>query len=135
MWPNALLLLLVGNGLYDMACAAALLWFPRSPLSNFHLGIFRSPHSPPSHRPSPLAERMLAYWVGSAGITRLLAGYFYPDRGLLLAAGASFFFEAMAFSHEFVVNRQSMIAWKAGFTILLSVLFGIIVLMDLKIIL
>lgn len=78
---------LVLNGLYDIVCAASMLWSSNA-LSMLHPGMFE--------HISLLGKRLLAYWVFTYGVTRVYAGLL--DRPLLGAA--TFVIEAMCFEYE-----------------------------------
>ena len=119
-------ILLLVNGVYDIACAAGILWLQDTPPFRF-LGRIHPTMFVDSRRThDPALQRMMAYWILSAGITRTIAGLAFPNRGLEIAAAGSFLVEAICFYNEY--QKGSMHRWKVGVVVCLSVLFAVIVL-------
>ena len=110
---------LVINGIYDLMCAASILWLYTIPgfreLSTLHSGML--------YESTPLVRRMIAYGLMIHGIVRLLAGV-YLSYGLLLAAAASYFIEAFCV----VAERALIVPYKAVFVSVCSVVLGVWVL-------
>jgi hypothetical protein len=94
MW---IAILLGCNGVYDIVCAANILWaedkttlFARLHLSMFQEGVEKS---------SPLFQRMLAYWICTYGVMRIAAALM-PMPCMLALGIVSYFVEAGCFLHE-----------------------------------
>ena len=114
-----ILYILIINGIYDLMCAASILWLSYIPgfreLSRLHSGML--------YESTPLVRRMIAYGLMIHGTVRLLAGI-YLTQGLLIAASASYFIEAFSVMAE----RALMIPYKAAFVSVFSLILGLMVL-------
>jgi len=109
-WLHALVL---ANGAYDVACAACILWLPRSRLGRLHLAVFKE-------RATPAAARVLAYWVMTYGLSRVVAGA-CATRTTDAAAALSYLAEGAAYFAEAHVFASAD-AGKAGFVWVSSLL-------------
>jgi len=91
---NFLRALLVVNGIYDVACACSILFFPVPLLSSLHSDMFADDE----HRTHPVVRRLLAYWILTYGSVRLAVGM--QSEGSILVASLTYFAEAFCFAHE-----------------------------------
>jgi prolipoprotein diacylglyceryltransferase len=109
---------LASNGVYDLACAASILWFNNT-LSKLHPTMF----SRRKHYENPVIKRLMAYWLMTYGMVRLIAG-FSREKNLYLVAAMTYFIEAFCFEYE---NRigHTMVTSKVTFVSTVSVLIGI----------
>ncbi len=109
---------LVSNGVYDLTCAASILWLNNT-LSTLHPTMFSKRH----HYENPVIKRLLAYWLITYGMVRLIAG-FSGEKNLYLVASMTYFIEAFCFEYE---NRigHNMVTSKVTFVSTVSVLMGI----------
>ena len=112
-------LVLVSNGLYDLACAAAILWSHNTTLSKLHPKMF----SKRKHYENPVIKRLMAYWLITYGMVRLVAG-FSSNSVLHLVAAMTYFIEAFCFEYENQIGR-TMVTSKVTFVSTVSVVMGI----------
>lgn len=91
--------LLIINGIYDLACACSILVFPVPVLSSLHTGMFTET--------SPVTRRLLAYWILTYGSSRLAVGM---TSGSCLVAALTYFAEAFCFAHEHFVGRTLILS-------------------------
>ena len=96
------------NGLYDVACAAGMV-LDLGPVPHLTMLV---------DEPTPLARRMLAYWVFTYGVVRLSC---HRELG-----AATYFIEAMCFYMEGVLG--TMVPWRASVAGVLCLVFGACVL-------
>ena len=97
--------LLLVNGVYDVVCAACILWAPESRLGRLHLGVFKKPETRG-------ANRVFAYWVLTYGLDRIAAGLWRTPATDAIAA-ASYLMESAAYLNE--ARKGSVHAGKARF--------------------
>ena len=57
-----------GNGIYDLLCAMAMLYWPESLLGSIHINVFQED----TVRLNPIVKRLLAHWVFTYGVARLM---------------------------------------------------------------
>ena len=114
--------LLIINGIYDLACSCSILVFPAPWLSSLHSGMFADDE----HRTHPVIRRLLAYWILTYGSVRLAVGLL--SEGCLLAAALTYFAEAYCFAHEHFVGH-TLIRWRAAFVSLTSAGIFIIIIL------
>jgi len=107
---------LIVNGVYDIFCALAILYFPLSLPGRLHLSVFKET------APSPLMQRILAYWIFTYGVDRVGAGLYASDATDALAL-ASYLVEAVAYYNE--AAHGSVHVGKARFVYLASVALAI----------
>ena len=89
--------LLIINGIYDILCAFSILGvsFPLSTyLSELHPEMIRDDCSD-----NPVTRRILAYWIFTYGVIRLIAGI-YPREDYFVVASVTYFIEAFALEYE-----------------------------------
>jgi hypothetical protein len=115
-------ILLILNGLYDLACACCILWFSSVPwlsfLSDLHPTMFENVEN----EQNPIIRRLLSYWIMTYGSARILAGI--NSSSTLSTFGAlTYFIEAFCFQYEYRVG-QTMIASKVMIVSVLCVLLG-----------
>ena len=123
-------LVLITNGLYDLACGFAILLAATAAyrldfFSDVHLSVFSSKE----HRDHPTVQRILSYWILTYGAVRLAAGIHRDQRALRLAAALTYFIEAACYHFESIVGG-TMVRSRAAFVSILSVILGILVLAD-----
>ncbi len=111
--------MLFANGVYDILCTVSILWLSNIPgfraLSGLHVSMFKEI--------SPLAQRLLAYWIFTYGLVRLMAAI-YDD----VALGAvTYFVESIVFEYE-LHTGASLVLWKTRFVSVLSLVLGIVIL-------
>jgi hypothetical protein len=91
---RAACLILLANGLYDLACALSILWGPSGgalhALSHLHLGMYRDAQE------APVFRRMLAYWIFTYGGVRVACGLHANVRVGCL----TYFLEALCLCYE-----------------------------------
>ena len=121
---NVILLL---NGIYDVLCAAGILWFSDVPvfstLSKLHTDMFEKEE----HRDNPVIRRMMAYWLITYGMVRIAAGLSGTSH-LYIIAAMTYFVEAGCFEYENRVGG-TMIPYKVAFVSGLSVVFALLMLL------
>jgi len=100
------------NGTYDVACALCMLWLPASLLGRLHLSVF-SRHTQDAHR-------LLAYWVLTYGIDRIIAGLWRSPQTEAIAA-LSYLVEAAAYYNEASVHASVHVG-RARFVYLTSLI-------------
>lgn len=100
---NALHMLVLFNGMYDLLCFMGIMWFHSLPgFSSFHLSIFREEDD----RRHPLVRRLLAYWILTYGMVRVLAGAVdHESHALDAVAAMTYFIEAFGFEYELCVEE------------------------------
>jgi hypothetical protein len=86
------------NGLYDLLCFAAIMWLHWLPgFSSFHLNVFRDEDD----RRHPLVRRLLAYWILTYGVVRVLAGAVnHESYAMDSVAALTYFIEVFGFEYE-----------------------------------
>ncbi len=111
---------LFANGTYDVLCCISILFLsntaPFSHLSKLHADMFAE-----KDRAHPTVRRVLAYWVGTYGVVRALAGA-HRGLGLDACAAATYFAEALAFALESAAGNT--VGWKAHFVAASSAALG-----------
>ena len=115
------------NGVYDLMCCAGILWLGNLPLfdglSQLHPTMFSSSE----HVNHPVIKRLLAYWLMTYGMARLLAGYTRESNSDVVAA-LSYFIEAFCFEHERYVGK-TLIGSKVTFVSVFSFALGVLVIL------
>ena len=97
---------LIINGVYDVLCALCILLLPETcPLSKLHLDVFAEEQ----HRNHPIVRRLMAFWVMTYGLVRLVAGV---EGTYVLAASVTYFMEALYFAHE--GWHRTTVWWKSA---------------------
>ena len=123
---DAVDLLFLVNGLYDLICACSILWLYRLPGFNFmsklHTAMFKSRE----HWDHPVIRRLIAYWLFTYGMARIAAGM-HRDKVLDIVGALTYFIEAFCFEYETRVG-ETMIRSKVTFVSALSMLLGVFVL-------
>ena len=129
--------LLLFNGAYDILCALSILRLftrinPESPVSillypfsKLHITMF----SEDTDQSNPVIQRILAYWIFTYGMIRVIAGM-YPNPTIQLAAAFTYFIEASSFEFERSVGN-TMVPHKAYFVSISSFILGSVLLIDL----
>jgi len=107
-WLDAVLFV---NGVYDVACAFCILRVPEAPLARLHLGVFK-------RRATLAANRLLAYWVCTYGVDRIVAGVSSTAATDAIAA-LSYLVESAAYGYE-ARDAAHVHRAKAGFVCLTS---------------
>jgi Erg28 like protein len=103
MWNAAVSILLVSNGIYDIACAASIVWAKDKTnlFARLHLSMFRDG----DEKSSPLFQRMLAYWILTYGLMRIAAALM-PLPCMLGLGIVSYCVEAGCFLHELSLDNS-----------------------------
>lgn len=99
------------NGVYDLVCAALILWGPATFAP--HLHVFRQDPVP------LLAQRLLAYWILTYGAIRVLGA---PDSAVFVTYMA----EAVCFLYEELVARDTK-SWRVLWIGLVSAVLAVLV--------
>ncbi len=111
MYSQIIITLVRLNGLYDLLCGACLLNFLQIPILNrLHIGMFHPTLT------NPLSSRLLAYWIITYGMVRLIC--YTP----LLSI--SYYLEAACLWHELKYNQEYS---RLMFTSILSACCGCVV--------
>jgi hypothetical protein len=100
------------NGIYDIVCAIAIMFFPDTSMGRLHVDVFVAPMD-------TITQRMLAYWVLTYGIIRIAAvlHHHLVDRLII----TTYLLEAVVFAVEALVyntTHKGRVAWIVGTCIL-----------------
>ena len=129
--------LVFSNGVYDLLCFLCMMmmmkfscrsWMVPNFFGTLHINVFRDEKD----RRHPLVRRMLAYWVLTYGMVRVLAGV-GDDLMMDCAAALTYFIEVFAFGYEFLAER-SVIGSKVAAIALMSLLIAAALLVNIIII-
>ena len=112
-------MVLLVNGVYDLACACSILIYPFPVLSSLHSGMFVEEE----HRDHPVIRRFLAYWILTYGSVRLASGFFLPSA--LPIAALTYFLEAFCFAHEHL-TAGTLVRSKTIFVFVASAAMGVL---------
>ena len=120
-------IILIINGVYDLVCAASILWLHEIPFfstfSKLHPKMFIEQHS--DHH---VIQRLLSYWIITYGMVRIMAG-FHRDNALYMVAALTYFIEAFCFEYESRVFN-TMVSSKVMFVSMTSIIIGIFIIRD-----
>ena len=108
------------NGIYDLLCAVAILFYPNTIIGNIHPSIFNKEikcHSQPDARmrknkyaqsscAGQLNNRLLAYWLITYGSIRCFILHENKTMNLLIAL--SYFIEAFAYGYEYIYYKTTI---------------------------
>ncbi len=108
---------LVLNGIYDVVCACCILYLPYSSFGRLHSHLFL--------RATTLSNQLLAYWVMTYGLDRIVAGI-YSSPFTDVIAVLSYLVETIAF-YEFSKSYQLVHAEKVRFVYTTSLCMAIMV--------
>lgn len=103
---SAVRALVLLNGLYDVLCFLGIMWFHRwlPGFSSVHLGVL----SEEDDRRHPLVRRLMAYWILTYGMVRVLAGAvdYHGDDSYAMdfAAALTYFLEVFGFEYELCIE-------------------------------
>jgi hypothetical protein len=113
------------NGIYDIICAYSILNFNNNNIfSSIHLNIFKLNYI----KNNPIIRRLLAYWILTYGLIRLIAGY--NNIKILYFIGAlTYFIEAFCFSYE-NMKWKTMNNDKVNIVVILSLIFGLFIIIQ-----
>jgi hypothetical protein len=103
------------NGIYDIVCAIAIILYPSSSMGRLHTDVFVAPMD-------DIARRMLAYWVFTYGIVRLVAVLHHPAVDRLIVA--TYLLEGVVFALEALVHHTTY-HWKVLWIVGTCILFMI----------
>ncbi len=120
-------LVLITNGIYDLACAAGILWFENLPVFNTLSKLHPTMFAEKKNSENPVVKRLLSYWLITYGMVRTIAG-FHQDDALDVAAAMTYFIEAFCFEYENRVGG-TLVPSKVAFVSIVSALMGIFFLM------
>jgi hypothetical protein len=103
--------ILLFNGLYDIICAISILclskfWVFHTLSTKLHVAMFKC-------KPQQLVRRLMAYWILTYGLVRLVAGI-RGDGPTRLIGGATYFLEGLILEYE-LWTRQTLIPHKVHF--------------------
>lgn len=92
--------ILLSNGIYDVICSMCILWRNQthSIISTLHTGMFRD-------ECNEKTERILAYWVFTYGMVRIIAGI-QPSRTAYIMAATTYFSEAVCLEYESYIGEM-----------------------------
>jgi hypothetical protein len=114
---------LIANGVYDLACAASILWLEDAPgfcmLAKLHPTMFAEA----KHSQHPVIKRLLSYWLITYGMVRIIAGC-HRDNMLDIAAALTYFIEGFCFAYESKVGK-TMDVRKVQFVSIVSASMGV----------
>lgn len=103
-------IVLILNGIYDIACASAILFWTEGFFAQLHIQMF-------TEQGSCLLYRMRAYWLYTYGIVRLVAGLALGHIALIMAV-STYVVEAMCFEYEAQIEK-TMVLWKVHCSVIL----------------
>lgn len=106
------------NGIYDLLCAFAILFFPNTIIGNIHPLIF--------NKDCQLKNRILAYWLITYGSIRCFI--IYENKNINLLIALSYFIEAYAYIYEYIYYKTT-IKYKVIWISLSSLIIGTIILL------
>lgn len=113
------------NGIYDIICAYSILNFNNNNIfSSIHLNIFKFNNI----KNNSIIKRLLAYWILTYGLIRLIAGY-NNIKILYLIGALTYFIEAFCFSYENMIGK-TMNNDKVNFVVILSLIFGLFIIIQ-----
>lgn len=104
MLSKAVHVLVLVNGLYDLVCFLSIMWFHWLPVfSTLHLSVLRDDED----RHHPLVRRLLAYWILTYGVIRVIAGAGVPHGNYTMdcAAALTYFIEVCCFEYELCAEK------------------------------
>ena len=116
-------LVLITNGIYDLACAAGILWFENLPVFNTLSKLHPTMFADDINSENPVIKRLLSYWLITYGMVRTIAG-FHRNNALDIAAAMTYFIEAFCFEYENRVGG-TMDPSKVAFVSIVSALMGV----------
>lgn len=108
----ACILLIKANGLYDILCAVIILSKKNTILGKLHASLFLT------HQLNTMSLRMLAYWIFTYGMIRLLS-----DNKILLSS--SYMIEMGVYANEIIVHKSVSIC-KSVPVMIMSMVFAYI---------
>lgn len=120
-------IILITNGVYDIACAASILWLNDLPLFSTLAKLHPTMFASLQHSEHPVIKRLLSYWLITYGMVRTMAG-FHRDNALDVATAMTYFIEAFCFEYESRVG-QTMDSSKVAFVSIVSTIMGILFLL------
>jgi hypothetical protein len=117
---NLILLFIFVNGIYDLLCAVAILFFPNTIIGNIHPSIFNkeikcdSRHHLKARIIQPdammqkyaLNNRLLAYWLITYGSIRCFI--LHENKTINLLIALSYFIEAFAYGYEYIYYKTTI---------------------------
>lgn len=129
---NLILLIIFVNGIYDLLCAVAILFYPNTIIGNIHPSIFNS--HPRARQPDArmrkyaqedcadqLKNRLLAYWLITYGSIRCFI--LHENKTINLLIALSYFIEAFAYGYEYIYYKTT-IKYKVVWISLSSLIIG-----------
>ena len=122
------------NGIYDLLCAVAILFYPNTIIGNIHPSIFNSCHHLRALQPDArmhkyaqsscagqLNNRLLAYWLITYGSIRCFI--LHENKTINLLIALSYFIEAFAYGYEYIYYKTT-IKYKVVWISLSSLIIG-----------
>ena len=112
---NVILAVVFVNGVYDIFCFLGIMWLHELPgFSTFHTGIFKEDEL------TPLTKRILAFWILTYGVIRVMAGAFGHENHVIYSAAAlTYFIEVFAYEYE-LFAFETVIPFKVRAVTLMS---------------
>jgi len=117
---------MVINGIYDLMCAACILRYPNIGLSKLHLKVFGLAAT--GHIGSTLLDRLMAYFIISYGLPRVVAGIYF-NIGCDIIAAFTYFLEGAVYGLECWGYESTPRAADAKFVSVSSCLLGVLVIL------
>lgn len=105
------------NGIYDLLCAIAMLYWPESLLGSIHINVFQED----TVRFNPIVKRLLAHWVFTYGVARLMV-MFIQQSWLYFFVAVTYtveglYFESCGFSVGSVHEDRAFFVFVACFVL------------------
>jgi hypothetical protein len=101
------------NGVYDIVCAIAIMFFPDTSIGRLHVDVFVAPMD-------AITRRILAYWVLTYGVIRMAAVLHHQTVDRVIVT--TYLLEAVVFAVETLVfnsTHRCRAAWIVGTCMLL----------------
>jgi hypothetical protein len=118
-------IILIINGFYDILCAFSILWFSNIPILNFFSSLHISMFQEYKYKDELAINRIMAYWILTYGIVRLIAGI-NNNLSLQYLAAITYFIEALCLKNECIVNK-SLNCDQINFVSILSLIIGLLI--------
>jgi hypothetical protein len=96
------------NGVYDIICAIAIMFFPDTSMGRLHVDVFVAPMD-------AFTQRILAYWVLTYGVIRMAAVLHHQTVDRVIVT--TYLMEAAVFAMETLVfdtTHRGRAAWIVG---------------------
>jgi hypothetical protein len=98
------------NGIYDLLCAVAILFYPNTIIGNIHPSVFNPDARMRKYAQSSCAgqlnNRILAYWLITYGSIRCFI--LHENKTINLLIALSYFIEAFAYGYEYIYYNTTI---------------------------